>query len=60
MNCVIVVESDCCTNNCSKAEAKEPNVEEYDAGESESDEEEVKTDKASVKTWLKFPDKWRP
>ena len=57
MNCVIVVESDCCTNNCSKAEAKEPSVEEYEVGESESDEEEEEIDKLSVKT---FPVEHRP
>ena len=43
MNCVIVVESDCCAHNCSKAEAKESSVEEYEVGESESDEGDVDT-----------------
>ena len=43
MNCVIVVETDCCTNNCSKAEDRDTSVDEYEAGSSESEEEEEET-----------------
>ena len=60
MNCVLMVQTDCCTNNCLKADEKDSSVDEYEAGSSESEEEEEETDKASVQTCVKFPDKWRP
>ena len=61
MNCVFVVETSCCTNNCSKAEDEKTSLEEFEVGDTESDEEEEEEiDKASVQTCFKFPDKWRP
>ena len=57
MNCVIVVETDCCTHNCSKAEEDKKNsLEEYEAGSSD-DEDEEEIDKLSTKT---FPIDHRP
>ena len=48
MNCVFVVETSCCTNNCSQADEKESSVDEYEAGSSESEEEDI--DSLSTKT----------
>ena len=59
MNCGVVSRAECCKSNCSQAKVKESSFEEYEVGDSESDEEE-EIDKASVKTWFKFPDEWRP
>ena len=60
MNCVLMVQTDCCTNNCLKAEDGDTSMEEYEVGDTESEEEEEEIDKASVQTCVKFPDKWRP
>ena len=49
MNCVFVVETSCCTNNCSQAdERKDSSVDEYEAGSSESEGEDI--DSLSTKT----------
>ena len=56
MNCGLVVQTECCKNNCSKIEETDDDMDEYE--EETVDEEEI--DKASVKTCLTFPDKWRP
>ena len=61
MHCGIVVQTECCKNNCSKAEDKDSRVEEYEVS-SDSDSEEEETtmediEKSSVKT---FPIEHRP
>ena len=48
MNCVLMVQTDCCTNNCSKAEETDSGVDEYEAGSSESEEEDMES--VSIKT----------
>ena len=57
MHCVLVAQTSCCTNNCSKAE--EPSHPEYqvDNSDEETDEEQEEIDKLSVKT---FPFEHRP
>ena len=50
MNCVLMVQTDCCTNNCSKAEYGDAPLDEYEVGDSESDEEDL--DSGSIKTRL--------
>ncbi len=47
MDCVIVVETGCCMNNCSKVE--EPSIPEYEVTNSDSEEEED-VENASTKT----------
>ena len=49
MNCVLMVQTDCCTNNCSKAEEKNTSVDEYEAGSSDEESEE-EIDTLSTKT----------
>ena len=59
MNCHLIVHTECCTNNCSKEQTDDDDVQmmdEYEEGP--ADEEEL--DKASVKTCLTFLDEWRP
>ena len=50
MNCVLMVQTDCCTNNCSKAKDEDSSLDEYEAGDSESDEEDLAS--GSIKTRL--------
>ena len=50
MNCVLMVQTDCCTNNCSKADEKDSSVDEYEAGSSESEKEEEDMESVSTKT----------
>ena len=57
MNCGVVIRTECCKSNCSQAKDKDSSFEEYEVGDSESDEEEEEIDKASVKT---FPIEHRP
>ena len=52
MNCVFVVETECCMHNCSKVTDKEPIFPEYEAGCSESEEEEEDMESMSGKTVL--------
>jgi hypothetical protein len=49
MNCVLRVQTDCCTNNCSKAEEKNTSVDEYEAVSSDEESEE-EIDTLSTKT----------
>ena len=56
MHCGIVVQTECCKDNCHTDKDVEEDVEEYDEGS--ADEEEL--EKSSVKTTVKFPDEWRP
>ena len=52
MNCVIVVETDCCKNNCAQAEEKNTSLdEEYEAGSSDEESEE-NIDSLSTKTQM--------
>ena len=51
MNCVLMVQTDCCTNNCSKAEEKITSVDEYEAGSSDEESEE-EIDTLSTKTMM--------
>ena len=51
MNCVLMVQTDCCTNNCSKAEEKNTSVDEYEA-ESSDEESEEEIDTLSTKTMM--------
>ena len=48
MNCHIIVHTECCAHNCSKAEDENTSLEEYEVGETESDEEDI--DSHSTKT----------
>ena len=50
MNCVLVVNTSCCTNNCLKAEDKDSTVEEYEAGSSDDEMEEEDEDMENVST----------
>lgn len=50
MNCVLTVQTDCCTNSCLKAEDGDPSMEEYEVGETQSDEKDI--DSVSGKTRL--------
>ena len=50
MNCVLVVETDCCTHNCSKADEKDSSVEEYEVGSSDEEKEEEDMESVSGKT----------
>jgi len=52
MNCHLVVQTECCKNNC-QTEEKHDDMDEYE--EETNDEEEIET--CSEKT---FPDEWRP
>ena len=50
MNCVLVVETSCCTNNCLKAEIKDSSIEEYEVGSSDEEKEEEDMESVSGKT----------
>ena len=50
MNCVLMIQTDCCTNNCSKAEDEDSSMDEYEVGDTESEEEDI--DSGSIKTRL--------
>ena len=49
MNCHLIVRTECCTHNCSKAEEKNTSVDEYEAGSSDEESEE-EIDTLSTKT----------
>ena len=51
MNCLIVVETDCCAHNCSQAEEKKTPLDEYEAGSSD-EESEGNIDSLSAKTQM--------
>ena len=51
MNCHLIVHTECCKNNCSKAEEKNTSVDEYEAGSSDEESEE-EIDTLSTKTMM--------
>ena len=51
MNCLIVVETDCCTHNCSQAAEQDTTLDEYEVGSSDEESEE-NVDRLSMKTQM--------